>query len=655
MTLASDPTHPENTTNLPASKRRFRINSLGTRLFLIITGGVLAGMGGMALLFGETVKYQAEDQIKSTLRNKVSTISDVIDQAETLAYGLNVSVTTLHVRQAETQGTYQELVRQLFQGRPEFVTGLGFGQSENGVLPSTQWLFPYYYAAPAAAPVSESSSSEEQPASKAETLYIDQSEPEYFYPETARYRDYFLPQESRWTTPYQSDRGTLLTYYSQMFAPEGDWLGTVVIDVDGTYLSQVLNEPVLRDGGRLMLLSADGNVIANPSQSSDLGKQTYQDIPGLSEIWSEVGLEPLGFLEGETGYWSYTQIPEKDWLLVAHVPYRIVFGRVMIITLGATTVVGLLLAGMVALVIRYLNRRLKPSLTLCQRLADMDSVMMEQLQDKDEIDQLSASFFYLLEQHQQHPSTVQQATQRIRLLAKALTAGEGQILSQWVTQAQQWADTSSELSQTLRRQALTASTLGDENQEALEASQEDIAAAVAKLEALRQSTGSILNQVQSLTGAAGLSTRTTETLADLCNVSKAFILSGPSLAARLSKLEGSSEVKDTITVFRGFTNRLKELLDQLNQVESEQRNSKQHIDSAGDQLKRSIEVLNAHLQALTNAIELCQSLLDRNQITVNQITRMSEQEIDSSQQLEQLSQTIRYAIQDTATSEMVRA
>ncbi|MGF1536578.1 MAG: Cache domain-containing protein [Elainellaceae cyanobacterium] len=647
MSLASHPIQHSNSAEPKVNRRRFRINSLGTRLFLVITGGVLAGMGGMALLFGETVKYQAEDQIKATLNSKVSTINDVTDQAETLAYGLNVSVTTLHVRRAETKETYQELVRQLFQGRPEFVTGLGFGQAEYGVLPGEQWLFPYYYS-------SSSSFDGEQATSEPEALYRDQADSEYFYPETARYRDYFLPQESLWTTPYRSDRGTLLTYYSQIFDPEGDWLGTVVIDVDGTYLSQVLNEPIIRNGGELMLLSETGQVIANPSQSSDLGNQTYQDIPGLSEIWSQINSGESGFLEGETGYWSYTQIPERNWLLVAYVPYEVVFGQVMLITLGATTVVGLLLAGMVALVIRYLNRRLKPSLTLCQRLADMDTVMMEQLQDKDEIDQLSVSFFYLLEKHQQHPSTVEQATQRIQLLAKALTMGEGQLLSQWVTQAQHWAETSSELSQTLKKQALMANTLGNENREALEISQETIVSAMAKLETLRQSTYPILNQIQSMTAAAGLSTQTTEKLEDLLKVSKAFISSSPSLSTRMSKLQDSNEIKDALTVFRGFTNRLKDLLEQLSRAEATQRSNKQHVKRVGTQLSQSIGAFDAHLKELATAIEVSQSLLDRNRITVNQIFRMGDQGIDSSQQLEELAQAIQHSIHDVTTAEMAR-
>ncbi len=70
MKLVTNLTQSSNPKGLQVAPRRFRINSLGFRLFLVITGGILVGMGGMSLLFGETVKFQAEDQIKATLRNK---------------------------------------------------------------------------------------------------------------------------------------------------------------------------------------------------------------------------------------------------------------------------------------------------------------------------------------------------------------------------------------------------------------------------------------------------------------------------------------------------------------------------------------------------------------------------------------------------------
>lgn len=645
MTLTSKLTKPSSSNRVQVNRLRFRINSLGLRLFLVITGGVLVGMGSMSFLFGETVKYQAEDQIKSTLRNKVSTIEDVIDQAETLAYGLNISVKTLHVRRAETPETYQELVRQLFQGRPDFITGLGFGQAEYGVLPSQQWLFPYYHSG-SSAPLS--SAIEQRTENQSATFYIDQATPENFYPETERYRDYFLSQENLWTTPYQSDRGVLLTYYSQIFAPQGEWLGTAVIDVDGTYLSKVLNEPVLRNGGELMLLSATGDVIANPSDPSELGTQTYQDISGLSEVWSQIDPATPGFVEGETGYWAYTQVPERDWLLVAYVPYGIVFGRVMLITLGATTVVGVLLAGMVALVIRYLNRRLRLALAECRRLSETDSVMMAHLQNKDEIDQLSASFFYVLEKHAQQTSSVDPVTHQRQLLEKVMTVDGGQQSSPLVTQVQQWADTTDDLSQTLTIQAFSVERAGNVSREAIEVSQEKMLSVMAELKALRQNNSHLLEQIHNLLKATDLSTQMTERHERIVKVAKAVMLNSLSLLTRTSNLQDTNEIENKIARFQRFTTRLQQLTDQFSRASVEQRSKKQQIQEAGAYLSECTNIFDNYIKELASNIESSQSALSRTQVTVTQITHMGEQVTHSSQQLEELAQTIQHTIQGTA-------
>lgn len=626
---------------------RLRINSLGLRLFLVITGGILVGMGGMAFLFGETVKFQAEDQIKSTLRNKVSTINDVTDQAETLAYGLNVSVKTLHLRRAETPETYEELVRRLFEGRPDFVTGLGFGQAEYGVLPSQQWLFPYYYAAPS----TTSPGAEPLAAAESETFYSDQAALENFYPKTARYRDYFLPQKNLWTTPYQSDRGTLLTYYSQIFNPQGEWLGTVVIDVDGTHLSEVLNEPILRDGGNLMLLSTAGDVVANPANLDELETQTYQDIPGLGEIWPQMGPDAPGFIEGATGYWAYTQMPERDWVLVAYIPYRIVFGQVMVITLGATTVVGLLLAGLVALVIRYLNRRMKAALVACQDLSELDEAMLAKLENKDEIDQLSASFFYLLGKYQQQPSSVDLAAHQRQMLEESLAADGGLRLSHFVAQVQQWGKTTDDLSQTVAKQALAIDAAGHEGRDALKIGQEKMALVTAELEALRKGTHQLVEQMQNLLQAADHSTQLAENHGHILKVAQAVISGGLSSLTRLSNRPDPGEIEDKVALFQRLTTRLQELTDDLSQAALEQGNNKQQMNAIEGHLNKYISIVDRHQQELVNHAEVSHGALDRSRITVNQMADAAEQMTDSSQQLEELAQRIQQTIRDVAIAE----
>ena len=650
MKLISEPIQTSKSDSKPVVRRRFRVNSFGLRLFLVIMGGAIVGMGGMAFLFGETVKYQAEDQIKSTLSNKVSTINDVVDQAETLAYGLNISVATLHVRRAETPETYQELTRQLFEGRPEFVNGLGFGQKEYGILPSQQWFFPYYQLSSSAiSAAANTQSAETQPnETQADTRYVDQVAPQYFYPESERYQNYFLPQVNAWTTPYQSDRGVLLTYYSQIFDTQGQWLGTAVIDVDGTYLSTVLNEPVLRSGGELMLLTETGNVIANPSNPSQLGTQTYEDIPGLGDVWSQIDLRNPGFIEGETGYWAYTQIPEQDWLMMAYVPYDVVFGQVTQITLGATAIVGLFLAGVVALTMRYLNRRLRSVLDECHRLSEIDDDMMKELQSKDELEQLSLSFFYLLEQLMQQRPILNQVTQRMQSLEQVVTTtvDEGQQQSQMVTQVQQWVDTTDDLSHVLAEQARTVKEAGSATCESLEAGHQRVAAAIAELKVFRKNAHELPTQMQSLLTATDVATQATQEHQLTVNMAKALILNGFTLATRASQQQHPHEFESTTMQFQRLINQFQQLVDQFSQASAEQQNNRKQVQAVGAELSSYIKAFDRHIQRLASSIEASQSSLDRGQTTAHQITQVSTQVSQSSQQLKKLVQTIQQTVQN---------
>ncbi|MEL6939852.1 MAG: hypothetical protein AAFO84_11740, partial [Cyanobacteria bacterium J06598_1] len=374
------------------------------------------------------------DQISKVLEGKVSTVHEVTDRAENLAYSLGVSVSTLHVRGAETPGTYQELTRQLFESHPSYVLGMGFGQKEGGILTDRDWFYPYYQIdsqidsqddSQAGAQLGSSTAPLQTTAQSDSVRYVDRAETPTAYFDSEAYRTYFLPQKSVWTAPYQSDdisatgtaitdaateddSTTLLTYYSQIFDDQQTWLGTAVIDVDGAYFQAILDEPVFRQGGQLFLLANNGEVIADPAAEGSSVGLTYTDIAGLSEIWPEIkGESSQGLLEGEAGYWSYIQIPEQSWVVLAYVPYRVVFGQIVGISLGAMLLAGLLMAGLTALAIRYLNRRLRPVIDECERLSlaadlatDAPAPMTNRLVGKDELEQLSISFFHLLEQLQ---------------------------------------------------------------------------------------------------------------------------------------------------------------------------------------------------------------------------------------------------------------
>lgn len=386
------------------AKGWFRLNSFGGRLFWLIMLGAVAGMGGMAFLFSEMLRRQAEDQVRSSVDSKVNEIASVTDSAETLAYSLGVSATTLHERGAQFPDTYRELILQLFERRPEFVVGLGLGQSENGLIEEQPWLFPYYSAI-----TSSEDTAFDPTASRYEDLADDVGE---FYPESDRYRDYFEPQTSVWTEPYQGKRSRLLTYYYPLFSSEGRWLGTSLVDVDSGYLGNLLDDVVFQKAGSFLLLTQSGQVIADPT---NLGTepQTYQNIAGLEPIWPQVDVRTPGFLKGDSGYWAYAMVPGQDWLLFGFVPYNAIYGRIFRIAALTTSLMVLLLGTVVYLAIKKLNQRIKPILLQGKQFANPDGNLLVAATQQDELEQLSLSFFNILNQLNSHQETIRRHEETI--------------------------------------------------------------------------------------------------------------------------------------------------------------------------------------------------------------------------------------------------
>lgn len=381
------------------AKGWFRLNSFGGRLFWMIMLGALVSMGGMAFLFSEMLRRQAEDQVRSSVDSKVNAIASVTDSAETLAYSLGVSATTLHERKAQFPDTYRELVLQLFERRPEFVIGLGLGQSENGLLEEQSWLFPYYSAI-----TSSESTAFDPDAIRYEDFADDEGE---FYPESDRYQAYFEPQTSLWTEPYQRERNRLLTYYYPLFNREGRWLGTSLVDIDSRYLGNLLDDVVFQKAGYFLLLTQSGKVIVDPTNPV-ITDQTYQNVAGLAAIWEQIETDAPGFLKGKTGYWAYAPVPGQDWLLFGFVPYSAIYGRISRIAALTTGLMVLLIGTVVFLAIRRLNLRIKPILLQGKQFANTDGNLLAEvsISQQDELEQLSMSFFNILNQLNLHQETI---------------------------------------------------------------------------------------------------------------------------------------------------------------------------------------------------------------------------------------------------------
>lgn len=377
------------------NKKLFLWHSIGTKLFLLVIGGSLLGLGAMAYLFYDSLKKSVEAQMQETLSSKVNLITTQIKQAEVLTSSLANSVAALHRQGVEDPQTYKELIFELFKHRPNFVTGLGIGQSEFGVLPKQQWFFPYFILDSG----SEDAHGQLLPPPYNNIRYIDENEPGDFYPEADYWLDYFVPQKTVWADPYEYGGTFYTTFYTPIYDEQGKWLGGASVDFDAGSFNQSLQGKVVRDAGYFALLTEGGQIISYPPDpAKGLQAETYQAIPELASVWQLLKEGQAGIVQKHGNYWVYGRVPTSNWLVLASVPTSVVLAPVLWIAVGGTVMVGLLLAAIVSIAIRYLNRRLQPILDECQKLAATDEQTLAQMTRQDEIERLSTSFFNLLEQ-----------------------------------------------------------------------------------------------------------------------------------------------------------------------------------------------------------------------------------------------------------------
>ena len=185
------------------------------------------------------------------------------------------------------------------------------------------------------------------------------------------------------------------------------------MDIDTTYLGELLDDKVFQKAGNFLLLTRSGLLIADPT--NPLTKiQSYKNVAGINSVWNQLDKETTsGFLRGETGYWAYSTVPGKDWLLFGYVPYEAIFGRIIKITALTVAVVGLMTATVLYLAIRKLNQRIKPILLQANQFADNDQTLMASSTHHDELEQLSLSFFNMLNQFNLYQETIRRHEETI--------------------------------------------------------------------------------------------------------------------------------------------------------------------------------------------------------------------------------------------------
>ncbi|PSB04072.1 methyl-accepting chemotaxis protein [Merismopedia glauca] len=404
-----------------AKLKPFGLKSIGSRLFLAVLGGAMLGLGTVGYFSYQSSEKQDEIVIAGNLEKAVKDLDAQLQTGQSFLNSMASSIIFLSTNKNLPPNDYKRFLISQMPARPSLVTGFGVMQTPKGLVQERQWFSPYIfeYTGDAIAHVkngkAERLTKPYEQFAYGDLLVID----EYFKQDY--YKDTVKETTPVWTEPYiTSDAFLLTTYGGAIKDSQGKVIGAFNGDVSLKDLVSALNgKSVLRQTGYFALLSSQGNVLAYPSQGEKVELlSSAEKNPKLKAIWTQIqknsSKQPTGIikLDNSSEYWAYQRVPSSNWVLLAAVPYSTVTNIALQNTLTGIAVVAMILAVVVFVFGRYLNRRLRPILDECNSIAGADDLMLAKLKQQDEVGQVSVAFFNLIDQLGEKERQIREETAR---------------------------------------------------------------------------------------------------------------------------------------------------------------------------------------------------------------------------------------------------
>nr|WP_238393390.1 hybrid sensor histidine kinase/response regulator [Myxacorys almedinensis] len=337
-------------------------------------GSALFGIGGMSYFFYQALESRAKDEIRGNLTTQVNLIEGELARVEQSMTNLSAVVKTMHRQEITDPEFYNQVIFEIFQQRSSLTMALGFGQTPSQIVTDRQWYWPYFYV---------DQKNPEQigtllPAPHNNLRFADLFEDNY--PEQDYYKKVVKAKRDIWLEPYAWYGLTLTTYTGPVFDDRDRMIAVTGLDINVTALSERVKAPETWEGGYFAIFSEKGNLIVYPP---DPGKAkalaAYNDIPQLVDVWKQISADEKGLIQKKGQYWAYQRIKGTNWIMLASVPQSVVLGPALAITLGGALSAGAILALVVILFIRRLNRRLEPILEECKKLTEGDAQRLSRL------------------------------------------------------------------------------------------------------------------------------------------------------------------------------------------------------------------------------------------------------------------------------------
>jgi twitching motility protein PilJ len=374
-----------------------RFKSIGTVLFISVMGGALVSLGGISFFFYQSLKEQSLTQIRKNLDTEVIAIEGKLELVRQSMRDLASTTELLSSKKAINAELLDALVLDSFHKRPALGMGVAIEQTAYGILPDRQWHGTYFYLDQK----DPQQPGKRLPAPNDQIFQMDLFK-EDNYPAQSYFKDAVALGKEIWTEPY-SWYGIPIASFSNVIRDRNNKiLGITAIDVNLGALSEQISKTAIGDQGYYVLVSEQGKLLSYPPAPSRTKNQSgYETIPELKAIWSRLPQDkkaPAGLFWTGGKFWAYQRVPSTNWLMLAAVPEGVILAPVLTITAIGGIGASLLLATVVLLFVRNLNRRLRPILDECNKLAQTDTETEVQMQQQDEIGRLSTSFFNLLRQ-----------------------------------------------------------------------------------------------------------------------------------------------------------------------------------------------------------------------------------------------------------------
>ena len=426
-------TAPESAPHRP--RKMSIVKSIGTRLFLSVLGGTLVGLGSASYLFYQALVKQSKAELIANLDVKAENLEGSFKTFETSAKLLTDSLKTLYESGERREQVYVELIRRSLQTLP-LGTGLGFGQppEKRLIIPGRKYAYPWAIRDRNGKVIAKGGDTD--PENYKESYFRD--------PIKARKGIWLEPVRYEETTVDPPIIFTSTSYSLPFYNNKKELLGVLGQDLELGFLSEKLSKPVMREQGYFVLVSAKGNLIAyppNPKLALEL--EPFPKISNYSQLWQEIhqnikanynnsGIISWQDDQGNQEFWAYRKIANNNWVLLASVPKSVVVGSLLQFTLAGTALAAMsasvVLAIVVALFVRRLNRRLQPIMDECNQLAEANPKSEELMNREDEIGRLTISFYNLLGQVTFNEKRLRKEMARSEQALKALKKTQAQLI-----------------------------------------------------------------------------------------------------------------------------------------------------------------------------------------------------------------------------------